>query len=180
MAPSTPVRAAKGPSATGGPVADDLLELQLLAGRVQPQQRAGLQAQRLAQQIQGGEQLLVDGLDRPLRQLLLLLGARAHPALAGRGRRDEAEVAGLLAHAGHLGLQAAAVLAPLAGDLGVQEGHVEHGEDHDEHRVAGEDRGGRRGGARAEGHGRLQGDGRQGQRDAHLQRWKVTRKLTSA
>src|SRR5438477_188232 len=65
-----------------------LLDLQLLTRLVQPQQGAGLQLHRSAQQIQRVEQLLVDGLDGSLRQLLLFLGARADAAGPREGRGD--------------------------------------------------------------------------------------------
>jgi hypothetical protein len=53
----------------------------VVARLVEPQQRAGLQAQRRPQQIEVVVKLLVDRLDRALRQLLLLLVARPHAAL---------------------------------------------------------------------------------------------------
>jgi hypothetical protein len=74
----------------------------------------------------------------------------------------------------------AAVLAALAGHLGVQEGDVEEGEDDDEAGVAGEGRGGRRGaaGPKASTASQPMADTARGMPTAR--RWKVTRKLTRA
>ena len=95
------------PSAMWGESVHQLLDLEVLARVVEPEQRAGLQVERLAQQIEGVVELLVDGLDRALRQLLLLLVARAHAALGRQRRGDQAEVACLFAHRRDLVLDAA-------------------------------------------------------------------------
>ena len=145
-------------------VAGQLLHLEPLARLVEPQEGAGLQLQRRAQQRQVVVELLVDRLDRSLRQLLLLLGAAAHPVLGRQRRGDEAEVARLLAHRRHLALEAPPALAPLARHLGVEKHHVQEREDGDEDDVPwkGRRRLGR--GAGTEREHRLEADRRRRQR----------------
>ena len=100
---------------------------------------------------------------------------------ADKRRRDEAEVARLLAHRRHLVLDAAAVLAALARHLGVQEDDVQQREDGDEADVAGE-RAGRARAARpvrsASTASKPMAAAASGRPTAS--RWKVTRKLTTA
>ena len=57
-----------------------------------------MQLQDSLEQIEGVEQLLMNGLHRALRDLALLLGARAHALVGRERRRDQAKLAGLFPH----------------------------------------------------------------------------------
>ena len=110
--------------------ADGLLEHQLLVGA--PQQGGGVQAEGVAQQAEVEGDLLVDAVDGALGELELvdLAAAGGGVALLGAGV-DQAEVAGLLAHALELALDAVAVLLTQAADQAAEHEQVAGGEEAD-------------------------------------------------
>ena len=118
--------------------ARQFLQLQLLAAAIEPQQGTRLKSERVPQKLDGMKELLMNGLDRSLRQLLFFLGTRAQAAGDAQPRRDQAKITGFFAHRKNFFFQAFAVLAPLARHLGVQESDVEDSEHDNEPGMAGE------------------------------------------
>ncbi len=107
-------------------VGDHLLDLQPAvrarpAVVVEPEQHAGAQLERLLEQLEQVVEAVVDGLDGALGELLLLLGSAAGAAAGAERGADEAEVARLLAQRAHGLVQAPAVLAALAPELGAKQ-----------------------------------------------------------
>ena len=106
-----------------------LLDQRVRALRADEVERAGVQAQGVAQQAEQARQALLDLDDGALRQHDLGGGAVAGPAA------QQAELAGLLAQAADLAADGQIMIAAQQEDLALQEERVQHREEADEEPV---------------------------------------------
>ena len=113
-------------------VGDQLLDLEVLAGIVEPEQHAGVELERPLQKIDREVDGVVDRLHGADGQALLVALARARLGIGGQRGRDEAEVARFVAQVADGANQRRAVLPPLPHHLGLQEHEVRQREEADE------------------------------------------------